>query len=559
MANNRFLEFDSAYRDRQQYSNPASFVVEISQSGQKTKLTAIDPVSNASPILWWNTSFRNDVDSITLPVASIVTSGTSPTDYSILDITAVSGRARRLNNFYNGALIVFTSAGVDTYRRIVKYDWRGNNGAADTATIVIDSALPDGYVFAGATALITRGGSNTITALVPQVFIPLTDAQIPNFYVNYSLFDVASGRSYRITSYESTTRLATLANNTTVNYSAAPNAQLAIVKEPPISLVTIEAMLSIGPPAVTTLARENLAVMQFTSVAPVTDQTGNFLRITTPTPAFPYDPVIPPYGQERRIVKYVTGDGTMAAVQPAGGFNFTLTGGSGDANNLYVGSIITANGESHEIITYDHVTRQGTIATPWIAPIAIGDVWFIRTATVSRLFVPSPVVGVSDVGYLEQYSRDNAVPFSYSGTLVSSQEEVCYEVELLNLILPNTVLASGRGGRPAFYPYLYVELQAVSGPSGLHRSTIYSNNPNAERMLFRAVVDDTPTPLISPFIKIDGDGMIHTIKFKPNDSFKFSVYHANGELFKTAASDTTSPTEPNPLLQISACFAFKRT
>jgi len=29
-------------------------------------------------------------------------------------------------------------------------------------------------------------------------------------------------------------------------------------------------------------------------------------------------------------------------------------------------------------------------------------------------------------------------------------------------------------------------------------------------------------------------------------------------LFRTVAQDTTPPTEPNPLVQISACFLFKR-
>ena len=77
-------------------------------------------------------------------------------------------------------------------------------------------------------------------------------------------------------------------------------------------------------------------------------------------------------------------------------------------------------------------------------------------------------------------------------------------------------------------------------------------------MLFRAVVDDTSTPAASPFIKIDSDSMIHTIKFRPNDSFRFAVYHSDGELFQTDAQDSYSPNPPNPLVQISATFSFKR-
>ena len=142
--------------------------------------------------------------------------------------------------------------------------------------------------------------------------------------------------------------------------------------------------------------------------------------------------------------------------------------------------------------------------------------------------------------------------------MVSSQEMVCYEIELLNLILPNIVLISNRGGRPISYPYLYVTLQQVGGTSGNAKNIIYSNNPSSTKMTFRAVVDDTPLPSISPFIKIDGDGMVHIIKFKPNESFKLGIYHSNGDIFQVDEQDNYSPTEVNPLVQISACFSFKR-
>lgn len=155
-----------------------------------------------------------------------------------------------------------------------------------------------------------------------------------------------------------------------------------------------------------------------------------------------------------------------------------------------------------------------------------------------------------------QFTRDNAVPFCYSGSLVSQQEMVCYEIELINLVLPNKTLTSG--GRTAFYPYVYVELQNVSGASAGTKCVIYSNNPNSTRMLFRAAIDDIPNPVVSPFVKIDGDGMVQTVKFKPNDNFKFGVYLPNGEPLQTVEFDNLSPDSPDPLLQVSAMFSLKR-
>ena len=79
------------------------------------------------------------------------------------------------------------------------------------------------------------------------------------------------------------------------------------------------------------------------------------------------------------------------------------------------------------------------------------------------------------------FSYDNEVPFTYTGSLVSQQEMVCYEVELLNLILPNRTLKSG--GRSAFYPFFYVELQNISSSSAGTKNIIYSNNPNSTRIV----------------------------------------------------------------------------
>ena len=179
------------------------------------------------------------------------------------------------------------------------------------------------------------------------------------------------------------------------------------------------------------------------------------------------------------------------------------------------------------------------------------------TATVTPPFSAIPA-DASDIIQILEFSYDNANPFNYTGSLVSQGQQVCYELELLNLILPNSTLSVGLGGRVIFYPYLYVELENVSGPSSGNNGIIYSNNPNAVRMLFRATVDDTTTPVISPFVKIDGDGMVQTVKFKPNDNLKFSVRIPDGTIFQTVASDHYSPVPPNELVQISALISIKR-
>ena len=177
---------------------------------------------------------------------------------------------------------------------------------------------------------------------------------------------------------------------------------------------------------------------------------------------------------------------------------------------------------------------------------------------------PGPLLHDTDPDSINQaacllpFSYDNFNPFVYTGSLVSQQDMVCYEIELLNLVLPNDILVVAGGGNIAYYPYVYVELSNVSASGANLKHIIYSNNPNSTRVLFRAAIDDVPNPLNSSFIKIDGDGAVQTVKFKPNDNLRFRVSMRNGETFETILEEWFSPLMPNPLAQISAYFSIKR-
>ena len=263
--------------------------------------------------------------------------------------------------------------------------------------------------------------------------------------------------------------------------------------------------------------------------------------------------------EARRIIKYVdyrdiASGGSINTIE----FPSSASSDNGYYNNLYIviGTDIRLI-ESY-VVTTDNLgvtTRIATVYTSFSGAITSGTAFTITSGIVSPGFSYS--IANQPICIL-QFSYDNLSPFVYTGSLVSQQEMVCYEIELLNLVLPNVTLSSGGGGRISFYPYVYVELQNVDASSGSLRNIIYSNNPNSTNMLFRCAVDDVPNPVNSTFVKIDSDGCVQTIKFKPNDNLKFSVRMSNGELFTTLDVDTVSPEQPNPLLQISALFSIKR-
>jgi hypothetical protein len=174
--------------------------------------------------------------------------------------------------------------------------------------------------------------------------------------------------------------------------------------------------------------------------------------------------------------------------------------------------------------------------------------------TLKTSIIPDFTAGFTPPFEILGFTRDNMAPFVYTGSQVSQQQASCYEIELINLVLPNKTLVTG--GISAFYPYVYVELSNISG--GMNKNSIYSNNPNASSALFRAAIDDLPTPVVSPFVRIDSDGMRQTVKFQMNDSLHFRVYIPNGKSFTTLCSEQFSPVEPNPLIQISAVFSMRR-
>lgn len=558
MSSNHYLEFDSTYRNRVEYPEPAEFIIQMAMSGQKSKETALDPVTYSSPILYWNNSFTEENSSYSNTVSVDITTSTGPTgaysDQGLLKITSITGgsnQLRQIKDYYTGAVIHATINSVEHLRRIISYEPLN----LTTGLIKVDTPFPaasasfniTGATIGNPTPLATNTGSAVIKFFIPA------GSYIDNYYVNMYIQSVDGSGNIQdtrtITAYDGYTKMATLSTATTSDWVAAsPTCVNFIIRKEVPCIQSTQAVASTN----STFSAVYLPSLS----AGYNNYKGDFLRMLGPVPSYPAA-TSAPWGNERKIVKYI-GDGGLILAATA--TTFTLSNTASNIDEYYTGCILYTGTSTYVIVSsYNGATRSGTLSgTGWGGTIpSPNTAWQTFTAFLDRPLLGNPI-STSQKFEIECFSRDNATPFNYTGSLDTTQQMTCYEVELLNLILPNIILDSGRGGRPAFYPYLYVELQQVSAANSGNKAAIYSNNPNSNKMIFRAVVDDTPTPLISPFIKIDGDGMVQSMKFKPTDSFKFSVRHANGELFKTSAHDFYSPSEPNPLVQISACFAFRK-
>jgi len=570
MSNTRYLELNSAYRNRNDgpttdglATSPANFVVQISSS--RTALAnAYDPVSTAAPKLAWNNSFRETAYDRTLTLANppiLVASGGTLSGRTTFILDTNGGDTfRSPDDFYNGAVLTLTGAATTpVVRRITDY----HRIAVDQAIVTVDVALPDGFVPTGGT-IDDPTGSTATAGTTPIVFIPSAPS-INNYYAGDFLHDLISNEYVQITSYDGTTHTVELANVTAAEWQNTDR-NFVIVQ----TRATISGNIPINDLVGNTIGGISAdgAAIQLSVLASTFDSiyTNSFLRLGQPAVVFGTAPA--PYGEQVRITDYTALDGVQGAGSAVGAIVLSTGVAVDDAYTGLLLTIDTTGGggnalETREITSYVGATQTATVNANYSA-VSVGSDFFIRTVEVtpplSTTTLPATVTGVDNTSpgtfEITPITSDNYSPINFTGSEVSSQQMCCYEIELLNLILPNSTLANG--GRIAFYPYVYVLLENVGSASGRAPGLIWSNNPHSKKKMFRAVCDDNTTPLISPFVKIDGDGMVQTVKFKPNDTFRFAVFLPDGTLFATVEQDTVSPNPTNGLVQCSAAFSLKK-
>ena len=232
----------------------------------------------------------------------------------------------------------------------------------------------------------------------------------------------------------------------------------------------------------------------------------------------------------------------------SGDTTVTLDASASNVDNIYIGAYITLTetvravvagllpSNTRRITAYNGGTQTATV-----------------TPAFDQNFASIPTYGILP------FTRDNVVPLSFSGGIVAHQVMTYYKVKLLNIIIPNLCITTSHGGNLSTYPYIYVEFQNVSGSGAGLRDVIYSNNPNAKRMFFKAAMKDVNHPVSSSFIKLDGCGMTQTIRFKPVDTFVFSIRTPDGLVIQfTDSDDTSAPQAPDPMKQVSATFSVER-
>jgi hypothetical protein len=539
MSSTRYIEIDSTYRNRNKWPNPAEFEVVVAQSGRKDKMIADDPVSDSAPInnFYWKSNIfkqNSSANSILTSVEDVTdsnwqASGDNKTLISITPVDAHPNNFQTIENYYTGAIAYNTN----TFQasRIVSYVYLGDRHA---------QIIVEGFTGTEINHQIRISDPSDITTFTGYglIFVP-NGRTGSNAYPGYILYNSSTHTYGNILGYNAVTRLLKV-DITGLTWDLGLNQIFSIHKKPPISDL---------------LNNSQADKLVLSLPTNFTNEQNTYFN--SYISLFQLSP--------RRIIRYETFTGKTPGIADNNTtikFPNTASKVNGYYNNAYIQIMSGSSaGQVRKIINYTvtGIEPNLSLVASVELPFAPGNIENNVDFTFRSIFLDSPLeeAGTNTSAFqIFPFSSDNHNPFVYTGSM--QQEIVCYQIELLNIIIPNKILNCGVGGRIAFYPYIYVELSNISGSSSGMKNSIYSNNPNATSMVFRVPIYDVQNPTNSSFVKLDGDGMTQTLKFKPNDSIFFSVHLSNGELFKTLESETYSPLSPNPEIQISAAFSFKK-
>lgn len=538
--NIQYIEIYSEHRNRQQYPLTSNFVIPFQSSSTQA---VVDPIVNGAVYYTWNPS--NYVYSGTLKNGS---TNSNPL------LSNTSGQQPSVVNAYVG-LYFHLNNGIEIQTRLI------TGYQPITCGLTLQEACTN--VAPGQTYTISNTDTDSLIHIPYQDKYGNSINDYEQAYTNYYIVDetLSYGNaivSRLIFSYDFETRAATLETPFPAGWSTTD--QYTLRKTLPFEKWTITTQsfyntnLAIGPiSAVITLPLSASPIDQFYK--------GKYIYFySNSPPATPNQFIFQPiYGAF--YIKYYNGSTRQAFVDndlngtplpyylfQSGSFLAGSTvsepilsnGSRQDRSYINYSLVNVRTGESRVIVEYTGFTRTALLDSPF-TDLIVGDSY--------DMFTPQ---GIN----ITAFTKDNFNGLDYIGTMVSINNAVCYEITLVDLILPNVPLVTG--SRAAYYPFLYVKLTNDSAPEKASTELIYSNNPPSKTALFIAPVLDIVKPTESQFVKLNAAEMPQIIKFKPNDSFHFSVTLPDGRYFQPVQSDLTSPYAPNSQLQVHATFSIRR-
>jgi len=520
-----YIELSSAFRNRAVWPSSAEFQIPIMQSGVRgDKSSAVDPVSDAAPLFAWTSNRLSVVSGASVSVQPLTGStsviGSVSSSQSV--VLEFSNDCQQLANYYNRLVLYGVGTPSQYLTRIFAsryYGW-GVNAQVDFLLSVSDEGLSAPVGVAS-----IYDPTDFTDAAAPVVFVPAGNDVFLGSYYNLILYNETLNEYRPIASFDTTYSILRLNTSGSTSSSAGPLSaewrqtdNFSIRRAPPL-LPILGARISTGTAPFVVLSATDTSGETFTTSMSV---------IVVADPALSMSAEVDAYRNE------------FLRILPFGSFFAT-----NDLTYLYTPA--PTNNQMRRILSYRYV-EDGATPGVFYGVFVVDSDFDTTLANLNDGTDGAPVE-------ILQFSRDNYTPLNYNGTLLSSA--AAYEVSLQSICLPNQRISGSNGGFLRDYPYIYVQLSNVSSPS---RATLAlnSNSPGSTSAVFKCTVYDINITSRSPFVRVDGSGIVAKMVLNPNDCLYLKVWLPDGTLFRTRLAETQSPAEPLPLNQVSAMFKISR-
>lgn len=150
---------------------------------------------------------------------------------------------------------------------------------------------------------------------------------------------------------------------------------------------------------------------------------------------------------------------------------------------------------------------------------------------------------------LNLISYDNSKPIS--STYSDEKGEDLYQIDLVQLYVPNTLLNTGYGGTIYNYPCLLIKFENYNR----NEKTLATNSPLVQQCQFTIPTNDKNSNNV---LRLTYSYVSQNMYFRFTDAVRFEIYLPTGDLLSFAQSDNMSPLTPVRDLQIQALFRLVR-
>lgn len=144
------------------------------------------------------------------------------------------------------------------------------------------------------------------------------------------------------------------------------------------------------------------------------------------------------------------------------------------------------------------------------------------------------------------FTRDNLVPYS---TLIRTEQPMCYELQCISLMIPNSLVSNSYGTRLGSYPYVLVELRWDTNAENYRHVAFITNDKNIGLAQFICPMRGICGEAFSRFMRIDGSTERQIVWMDPNSSIHVRILAPDGEVITYVVTDHMEPAAPNPYIQ----------